>query len=154
MFGEFTVNLTDKNRIVVPAQLRKSFDEADDGLIVSAFNQSYLEVYSYKAWDEFVRYLDGVSRMHADVQDYKRLLFSQVQENSLDSQGRLLLNEKLLQHITAKQLLTTITVIGMGDHIEIWNSAVWSQKRAALRRNQPATAERLAFLFDQIAKKG
>jgi len=42
----------------------------------------------------------------------------------LDSQGRLLLNERLRKRAGLKD---HITLIGVRDHIELWNSESWEQ---------------------------
>jgi MraZ protein len=42
----------------------------------------------------------------------------------LDSQGRLLINERLR---TRAGLSNQITLVGVRDHIEVWNSNNWEQ---------------------------
>jgi division/cell wall cluster transcriptional repressor MraZ len=42
----------------------------------------------------------------------------------LDSQGRLLLNEKLRKRAG---LMDNVTLVGVRDHIELWNTQDWDQ---------------------------
>jgi len=42
----------------------------------------------------------------------------------LDSQGRLLLNERLRKRAGLKE---DITLVGVRDHIELWNTENWEQ---------------------------
>jgi division/cell wall cluster transcriptional repressor MraZ len=42
----------------------------------------------------------------------------------LDSQGRLLLNEKLRKRAGLKD---NVTLVGVRDHIELWNTQDWEQ---------------------------
>jgi MraZ protein len=42
----------------------------------------------------------------------------------LDSQGRLLLNERLRKRAGLKE---KITLVGVRDHIELWNTENWEQ---------------------------
>jgi MraZ protein len=42
----------------------------------------------------------------------------------LDSQGRLLLNEKLRKRAGLKD---NVTLVGVRDHIELWNTQDWDQ---------------------------
>ena len=55
---------------------------------------------------------------------FERISFALASKVELDGQGRLLLNERLRKRAGLKD---HITLIGVRDHIELWNSESWEQ---------------------------
>jgi MraZ protein len=55
---------------------------------------------------------------------YERLSFALASKVELDRQGRLLINEKLKQRA---HLGANLTLVGVRDHIEVWNSEDWER---------------------------
>ncbi len=55
---------------------------------------------------------------------FERISFAFSSRIELDSQGRLLLNERLRKRAGLKD---HITLIGVRDHIELWNDEDWEQ---------------------------
>ncbi len=52
------------------------------------------------------------------------MTFALASKVELDGQGRLLLNERLRKRAKLKE---KITLVGVRDHIELWNSENWEQ---------------------------
>jgi division/cell wall cluster transcriptional repressor MraZ len=55
---------------------------------------------------------------------FERVSFALASKVELDSQGRLLLNERLRKRAGLKDL---ITLVGVRDHIELWNNEDWER---------------------------
>jgi MraZ protein len=55
---------------------------------------------------------------------FERISFAMSSKVELDGQGRLLLNERLRKRAGLKD---QITLIGVRDHIELWNTENWEQ---------------------------
>jgi MraZ protein len=55
---------------------------------------------------------------------FERISFALTSKVELDNQGRLLLNDSLRKRAGLKD---QITLIGVRDHIELWNSESWEQ---------------------------
>jgi division/cell wall cluster transcriptional repressor MraZ len=55
---------------------------------------------------------------------FERLSFALASKVELDGQGRLLVNEKLRKRAALKE---QITLVGVRDHIELWNNENWEQ---------------------------
>jgi len=55
---------------------------------------------------------------------FERISFALASKVELDNQGRLLLNERLRKRAALKE---QITLVGVRDHIELWNSENWEQ---------------------------
>jgi MraZ protein len=62
-------------------------------------------------------------------------MFSSASDCKLDSQGRLVLPGNLQGYA---ELSKSITVIGAGDHIEIWNTENWNEYFTKLSNNLTA----------------
>jgi len=57
---------------------------------------------------------------------YAQLKFALASRVEWDSQGRVVLPEKLLKRA---ELGKEVTLIGMQDHLELWNRSDWDQRR-------------------------
>jgi len=55
---------------------------------------------------------------------FERISFALTSKVELDGQGRLLLNERLRKRAGLKD---RITLVGVRDHIELWNDENWEQ---------------------------
>jgi MraZ protein len=55
---------------------------------------------------------------------FERISFALASKVELDAQGRLLLNERLRKRAGLKD---RITLVGVRDHIELWNNENWEQ---------------------------
>jgi len=55
---------------------------------------------------------------------FERMSFALASKVELDAQGRLLLNERLRKRAGLKD---QITLVGVRDHIELWNNEDWEQ---------------------------
>ena len=143
LVGEFEVTLDAKNRIAVPARLRDAFDE---GIYVTQENERCLGGYSP---DEFQRRLEedvDVTRAGTvERRDVKRrLAATAVYFRDLDKQGRLTLPAKHLDYAAISRDTAApraVTIIGVADHVEIWDRAAWTDYRAHLEEEADASAD-------------
>ena len=113
-------SLDTKNRIFIPASFREELGEkfyayrSPDGCIILYNNERWSQL-AEKAKEKNDE--DGNRR-------YKRSFMSKVCEISMDKQGRVTLNEQLLQHASLKK---DVVILGMYDCIEIWDLDVWNK---------------------------
>jgi MraZ protein len=131
--GEFELNIDDKNRLLIPSEVRRSINPADHGegfFLVMGINR--------KPWIYTERYYaDLVANAPADItpeQDllaFDQLHFALASRIELDGQGRLLLPQKILRRAgIAKE----VSLIGVRDHLEVWNRADWEARIEELER--------------------
>jgi MraZ protein len=137
LVGEFEFTLDAKNRIAVPARLRPGFSE---GIYVTQENERCLGGYSP---DEFQRRLqedvDVTTAGTIARRDVKRrLAATAVFFPELDRQGRVTLPAK---HLEYAGITRDVTVIGVADHVEIWDRAAWTQYLAHLEEEADASAD-------------
>jgi len=120
-FGEYEVSVTEGSRIVLPKKVR-------DNLIGSTFilTKGYdicLAGYDKQDWDSRVGELTKISLLDTDHVSKRRVLFSGANEIEIDAQGRFVIPKTLSGYIDIAN--TTLTIIGVGDHFEIWESNSW-----------------------------
>lgn len=153
-YGEYEISLTDKNRVIIPAKLREiliSNSEAD--VSIAYHNQGWLEIYDKHYLEQLTKEFKTISSLHTDLRDLQRLLYSQMQQQELDTQGRMILSQQML---TALQISNTtektkqLVVVGVGDYLEIWEAQRWEIKKKGLKSNLTNISERLAFILDKL----
>ena len=137
LVGEFEITLDAKNRIAVPARLRSAFEE---GIYVTQENERCLGGYSP---EEFQRRLqEDVDASRAGSVDRRnvkrRLAATAVYFPELDKQGRATLPAK---HLEYAGISKDVSVIGVADHVEIWDRVAWTEFRAHLEEEADASAD-------------
>lgn len=137
--GEFELNVDDKNRLLIPSEVRRSINQAEHGdgfFVVIGINR--------RPWLYSERYYENlVSAAPADITPEQDLLafdqwhFALASRVEPDGQGRLLLPQKILKRAAIQK---EVTLIGVRDHLEIWNRADWETRLEELERRGPEIA--------------
>jgi MraZ protein len=136
--GTYRRNLDEKLRLAVPKRLRDEFGEGDlKTLYVTPETDRSLGLYSPAAFELLAERLGERSNNRAQIRNYLRLFYSRAEQVDLDSQGRIRIPERLADFA---QLTHDLVLLGVHDHVEIWDQAVWDE---FLNRHGPE--------FDQMA---
>ena len=118
--GQFPVRLDAKNRAFMPAGFRKILQQSGDQTLVvrKDYFENCLVVYPARQWqDEIAKVRAKLNRFDGNQQMVYRKLVSEAQELQLDSNGRMLLPQALLDKVGIKQ---DALFVGMEQTIEIW----------------------------------
>jgi MraZ protein len=109
--GEYEHTIDEKGRVLVSNKLRNQIDTKEHGSDFYLFQlMTVAMAQKNTAPDEIVA--------------FERMNFALAGKVELDSQGRLLLNEKLRKRAGLKD---NVTLVGVRDHIELWNTQDWEQ---------------------------
>ena len=123
--GTYHRSLDEKQRLAVPKRLRDDlFDEQNPVLYVAPETEQALTLYSTR---EFQRRAETVAQslpQQASLRNYRRLYYSQAEQVEVDSQGRIRLPERL---ISFAGLTQEVVLLGVHDHVEIWDRHRWQQ---------------------------
>lgn len=127
--GRFERSLDDKSRIAVPKTLREEFStsaaaEGVTQLYVAQGQNKSLALYAPVQFEGLAKRLESSSSSRAEVLNFQRLLFSGAEKVELDGQGRIRIPERLAEFA---QLKKDVMLLGVQDHAEIWDKAVWNQ---------------------------
>jgi len=124
--GEYQHLIDEKNRILVSNKLRNQIDVDEHGsnfyLVLGA--NGILCLYPEKYFEQLALSAAPQTTAPDEAVTFERLSFALASKVELDKQGRLLLNDKLRKRAGLKD---NITMVGVRDHIEIWNNESWEQ---------------------------
>jgi len=136
MTGEYTHSIDAKGRLFIPAKLR---EELGTVFYVTISMDECLAAYSGESWEQF---LAKINAMPYSKQRRMRSLFANAAKCELDSQGRILLPQKLRDYA---KLLKDVAIIGSGNHAEIWDAAKWAEVDAI-----ESTPENIAAVMEEL----
>ncbi|WP_209332074.1 division/cell wall cluster transcriptional repressor MraZ [Lunatimonas salinarum] len=124
--GDYLCKLDAKGRLVLPARLKSALPESPNnelylrkGLESCLILRTHLE-----AKKEYSR-LANLDDTDEDVRNFKRAYFRREIIVEMDSAGRILIPKNLLAYA---KLEDSVSVVGIGNHIEIWNTELLDTK--------------------------
>lgn len=118
--GEYQPNITEGSRIALPKKLRDQIH--GDEVILSRGFEKCIFIYDKEDWLNEAN--KQVENPITDIKtrDLKRYMYAGATETTVDAQGRLVLPANLKDYAGLDK---KTSVIGAGDHIEIWDSDAW-----------------------------
>ena len=123
-----------KGRIFFPMRFR---DDMWDKIVICRGIGKYLMLFSPEEWKRFT---DRFNRLpDSSREKVRRFFFSVAAECSVDQQGRLPPNLREFAGLNKN-----VTVAGMQDHAEIWDSDVWAQAQEQI------SADEISGLMDTL----
>ena len=131
LYGEYELTIDEKNRIVLPAEVRRAIDPDRDGeafFVVIGLNR-WPWLYPEHGYEALVSRLATMMSPGEDKLAFEQLRFSMADKVSWDKQGRLNIPP---QSRKRTPLGREITMIGVKDHLELWNRADWEVRREYL----------------------
>ncbi len=138
--GEFKHNLDAKGRIAVPVKFRKKLS---GGAIITRGLDHCLFIFSNKEWEILAQKLVALPLAQANSRAFVRLMLAGAMDVELDKQGRILIPDYLREYAGLKK---QITVAGLYNRIEIWNSESWKEYKAKTESASDEIAEKLSEL--------
>jgi MraZ protein len=139
LYGEFDLKIDAKNRMGIPAAVRqeipKEYGEAF--FLVIGINRVPW-FYPERYYGEMVSKVPTEMTPGEDLLAFDQLYFAMASKLTPDDEGRVLIPGKILQRA---QIGKEVTLIGVRDHLELWNRADWEVRREELfQRNQEIAA--------------
>ena len=128
MYGKFDHNIDDKGRVFVPAKLRETLG---DEFYVSLGLRKCLNIYTAEKWAEIQ---EKVTSLPMSMREDMLVIFGNTTQCRPDKQGRITLTAEQRSYGDLGQ---EVTIIGQGDHAEIWDAASYKAQEA--ERMNPAS---------------
>ena len=136
-FGSFAHTLDEKGRLMIPRKMREEL--GNKVYIMQGFDGA-LSVYTEARYvllsEEFAR----LPFNNKKNRDYLRAQFMTTYDMDVDKLGRVQLPTALLKKFGISR---NVTVLGMGDHIEIWDSAKYEAYEQEAIENFDKNAEEI-----------
>ncbi len=139
-YGTYNRTLDNKNRLQLPSKLLK--DLPSKLYILKGF-EGCVSLFLPTDFDAFMKKLESLSYFKQAARAYLRLASSSVVELEIDSHGRITLPVQVKEKYG---LNTEVTLIGVQDHIELWDSEKYLSYEKENSENFEALAESLESL--------
>lgn len=120
-FGEFRHNIDTKGRLSIPSKMR---NQCEESVFITRGNDGCLALYTKQGWEEYYQGLQSLPQKKKSTRIYMRLVTSLTSECEFDKLGRINIPLRLRQEA---HLEKECIVVGVGDHVEIWNQETWDQ---------------------------
>ena len=120
-FGYYEHSLDDKCRFVIPSKLRS---EAGDVLFIMKGYDGALNIYKKEAFDKLQEEYYSHPFNKKVNRDFMRVQFASACELEIDKQGRVQIPTHLIEKYSIGR---DLAIIGVGDHIEVWNRVTYLQ---------------------------
>lgn len=132
--GEHELMVDEKNRLLIPAEVRRSLNPERDGeaffLVIGLNRKPWL--YPEKYYEHLIAQRQQDLMPDEDALAFAQYHFAMASRLEWDGQWRLLMPQKVMARTnTGKE----ITLIGTGDHMEIWNRSDWEGRFDELLRD-------------------
>jgi MraZ protein len=138
LLGTYQRLVDDKQRVALPKRLYEELGEGDlSHFYISPGTELALLLFSPRGFQRYGRRLAKQTSNRVSVRNYKRLFFAQSEKVELDGQGRIRIPERLIEFA---RLERDVVLLGVDDHMEIWNAAAWK-----------SFVEQTAAAFDDMA---
>jgi transcriptional regulator MraZ len=123
--GTFVRAIDDKLRLAIPKRFRDALTENQQhSLFITPGTDRSLAVYTEETLGRLADRLAGASPAGAEVRAFSRLFYAQAQPAELDSQGRIRIPAELAE---LASLAHEAILLGVQDHLEIWDRGRWEQ---------------------------
>jgi len=113
--GEYQHTVDSKGRVFIPAKFRTDLGQ---NVTIAVVFGDYIMIYSDEEWIKYIEKLDALRLEGRFPEEWFREVMRSAQSLEVDSQGRIVIAEKLRK---AAGLDKDVTFIGMRNHAEIWS---------------------------------
>jgi MraZ protein len=135
--GTHPRTLDDKKRLALPKRLREQLGDPPT-LFVTPGPDQCLWVYTQDGLERLAEKLDRSPAADAEARVFRRLYFAQTEAVDVDRSGRVLIPERLVQFAGLQH---EVVLIGVRDHLELWDAGRWQQYLTANASRFDAVAE-------------
>lgn len=137
--GQHEHSLDAKDRLTIPARWRGPLS---DGVVLFEELDPCVSIYAPEAYEALTeRYVSSLSPLSSDGRMMRRRFHAKAHDESLDSAGRVRLPKHLVEHAGLEGICV---VIGVDDHIEVWNPDRWTEHDARIDEQTERMSEELA----------
>jgi MraZ protein len=138
--GVYHRTLDEKLRFALPKPLRDAIGHPERCVLyLTPGTDGSLELYTEDAFSALAAGTEQASRHAPEVRAFNRLFYAQVQRIELDRHGRVRLPAELAELVLVGK---EIVLLGVKDHIELWDRGRWEAYRIDTQPHYDELAER------------
>lgn len=121
LIGQYEHNLDDKNRLAIPAKLRRSLKGT---LIITRGLDKCLFVLTDKEWQKLIDKISELPLGKKEARSLSRVMLAGAQDVGLDKLGRVIIPEHLKKYAS---ILKKAVIVGVNNRLEIWAKDKWDE---------------------------
>ncbi len=141
---EYKCSLDNKKRVNIPSNVRKIFvPEAENTIVfTSGFEGVNLYAYPLNEWQRLTKILRTLNPLEKKTRDFIRLFVGVAFYATMDSQGRVMIPERILK---MGKIEKDLLIIGSLSKIEIWNPKIYNDYLVKEDLSLTDLAEKISF---------
>ena len=142
--GEFVQKLDEKNRVILPKQLRHplSGEDLDKGFCLTRGFEGALLLLHREEWDVVADQVQALHPMRGVERTFQRLFFAKAVPVRLDGQFRFLIPDS---HRRLAVIEKEVVFVGVGRGVEIWSRDLYEKYENEMAGSYGDLAERVFF---------
>ena len=121
-----------KSRVAIPAHMRGRLGEE---FVASLGLGDFVALYPQDQWEALLEKVQNSKLSGEKKKTLSMYLIASADKMSLDSQGRILLSDRLKNKVNLAGEKEAV-VFGNINHIEIWNSAMFEEQVSSIDKNE------------------
>ena len=137
LVGTYNPKPDAKSRVVFPSKFRS---ELGASVVVTIGMEHSIAVYSRAEWDVYLERVKQLSTFKKDARDFRRFILSKTYELEFDAAGRIIIPQDLKSYAG---IATQITLIGVENHVEVWDTEKWTEHENEIMSDLESMAEAL-----------
>lgn len=134
--GEYSHTIDDKGRIIMPSKFREGLNTE---FVITRGMDCCLAIYPMESWNIIIKNYQELPNTK-DARSFMRFLISGATTLSIDKQGRINIPSVLASYA---YLNKDCSIIGVDNHVEIWNTEIWNKYLADNEPNISDIADKL-----------
>lgn len=132
LYGYRVHKLDAKSRVAIPAHMRGRLGEE---FVASLGLGDFVALYPQDQWEALLEKVQNSKLSSEKKKTLSMYLIASADKMSLDSQGRILLSDRLKNKVNLAGEKEAV-VFGNINHIEIWNSAMFEEQVSSIDKNE------------------
>lgn len=121
--GTHARTFDDKKRLALPKRIRELLGEPTTLFVTPGPDQT-LWLYTPSELERLAEKLDQAPAADAEARVFRRLYFAQAEAVDVDKAGRILVPERLMKFAGLDH---DVVLLGVRDHLELWEANRWQQ---------------------------
>ena len=135
--GTHPRTLDDKKRLALPKRVREQLGDIEQLFVTPSTDQS-LSLYDPHGLENLAARLDQTPATDSEARVFRRLFFAQMEAVDVDNNGRILIPERLVEFAGLEH---EVVLVGVRDHLELWDARKWQEYLAQHGPRFDAVAE-------------
>ena len=135
-YGTHEHTIDEKKRLTLPAKFREGL--GGEVVLLRGIDKN-VDVYPRASWYQSVERIAALDSLTPEARKMKRFVFTGVTITEVDKQGRVVVPPDLVGSLGKE-----VAVVGVHDHVEIWDRSAWASHLSEIEGSVGDVAERAA----------